>query len=184
MHRKDRKYMIWLDRVQPHNYCGLGETTPDRRKSPAHLNAAQWGYNPDWPDAATYFSPPAFGVTLLEKCGGGPGAPLSYYDSTEAHELTHTLGAVNEHAPHSTTHGHCWDEHDLMCYDDSPPSNDIVDTLSGTHAIVNFSNCPTDPYDDRLDCHYDDYFNSRRHLTGYLSRYWNVADNRFLIGPP
>ena len=35
-----------------------------------------------------------------------------------AHELTHTMGAVQPTAPHKTDKGHCWDGQDDMCYAD------------------------------------------------------------------
>lgn len=181
MRRKDRKYMIWLDRVNPTNYCGLGESDEDRRKSPPELNAAEWGYDPGY--TGTWQSP-AYGVTYLLECAGAPESSSAFEGNAEAHELAHNLGAVNWYAPHGTKNGHCYEEHDDLCYDDdTTPNDNIATTLNGPQAFIYRTDCPSFPYENRLDCHHNDYFNSRHHLTGYLARWWNVADSRFLIGP-
>jgi hypothetical protein len=99
-----------------------------------------------------------------------------YYDgaSIGAHELMHTLGAVQDHAPH-TTLGHCWDDDpgplegaDIMCYDDGY-----------NHAFIRPSSCPlTTP--ETLDCNKDDYFNPNPPTGNYLKTHWNPAGNKFL----
>ena len=45
--------------------------------------------------------------------------------SVALHEVTHTLGAVQNGAPHSSKAGHCTDEWDIMCYADGSPTNPI-----------------------------------------------------------
>ncbi|MGO4257247.1 hypothetical protein [Marmoricola sp. RAF53] len=88
--------------------------------------------------------------------------------SVEAHEILHTLGGVQNTAPHSTNAGHCWDESDTMCYADG-----------GNHAMVQV--CPTER-EFFFDCNNDDYFSTYPDPGGYLSSHWNAADSRFLLG--
>ena len=86
--------------------------------------------------------------------------------SIAAHELTHTLGGVQGNAPHATKRGHCYDESDLMCYDDR----------SG---IAMRSVCPPSQ-EQLLDCRHDDYFTTAPAVGSYLARSWNIAGSSFL----
>lgn len=69
------------------------------------------------------------------------------------HEVTHTMGAVPDSSPHSTYYGHCWQDFDVMCYDDGGiPKGKAMTT-----------DCPsTSPrptlFDMSFDCGHDDYF--------------------------
>jgi 5-hydroxyisourate hydrolase-like protein (transthyretin family) len=90
----------------------------------------------------------------------------STHESVAAHELTHNLGGVQRTAPHHTTYGHCYDESDLMCYDDS----------SG---ITMRSVCASSQA-QLLDCNDDDYFNTDPAAGSYLATHWNVARSSFL----
>lgn len=87
----------------------------------------------------------------------------------DAHELGHALGAVSGSAPHSTGRAHCWDEHDLMCYDDGSPLFRRIEV------------CPM-WYEYRLDCRQDDYFAVRPRPGSWLARNpkANMARSRFL----
>src|SRR5207248_4842237 len=84
------------------------------------------------------------------------------------HELGHNLGAVNDSAPNSSKAGHCLDEYDVMCYNDSGGLK--------THVV-----CTDRAHDQRLDCNHDDYYNTNPSPGSYLTNHWNVADNQFLI---
>ena len=64
-----------------------------------------------------------------------------------AHELGHTLGAVNNNAPNASGYGHCIDEWDVMCYKDD--ADVIMRTV-----------CTDRRHDDRLDCNHDDYYST------------------------
>lgn len=85
-----------------------------------------------------------------------------------AHELSHTLGAVQLSAPNTSGGGHCIDEWDVLCYSDQPfkPRMRIV--------------CEDGTQDFRLDCGNDDYFAANPAPGSYLDRYWNMARSRYL----
>jgi hypothetical protein len=90
------------------------------------------------------------------------------------HELTHTLGAVNPSAPHSTSYGHCTDGLDVMCYADggtsaAPYSSSVCPALAGSQAGM------TQTY----DCGHDDYFDPSPTAGSYLATHWNVFDSAF-----
>jgi hypothetical protein len=85
-----------------------------------------------------------------------------------AHELTHTMGAVQQLAPHHTTYGHCWDGRDAMCYDDGS---------SQPQKLV----CKKADDFRRLDCDGDDYFALYPKAGSYLATHWNSASSAFLI---
>lgn len=84
---------------------------------------------------------------------------------TTAHELAHTLGAVQRGAPHGTN-GHCWDEDDVMCYQDAPD-------------VKIRQICPA-TVPSLLDCRNDDYFHTNPKPGSYLATHWNIARSRFL----
>jgi hypothetical protein len=88
------------------------------------------------------------------------------------HELLHTLGAVQDNAPHATGGGHCYDGADIMCYADGGPrsarySSSYCSTLTSVIPQV-------------IDCSRDDYFNPSPNPGSYLATHWNVYDSAFL----
>jgi hypothetical protein len=90
-----------------------------------------------------------------------------------AHELMHTLGGVQRSAPHASGAGHCIDEYDVMCYQDSASAPPIQ------------MNCPDPSWNStRFDCGHDDYFNTNPAPGSYLATHWNPANNLFLIVGP
>jgi hypothetical protein len=133
-----RKYLIWMD--TDHVFCGIANLSRDSQPGPA--NVANRG--------------PDFGL-VDSSCWGG---------FAEAHELMHTLGAVEADAPHVTAGSHCTDEWDVMCYQDAP---DVVLTYPcpQTHASL-------------FDCNHDDYFSTQPAPGGWLSSHWNTANSSFL----
>ncbi|MEK6822213.1 MAG: hypothetical protein AABY13_00160, partial [Nanoarchaeota archaeon] len=95
------------------------------------------------------------------------------------HEYSHTLGAVQPSAPHSTKDatdtGHCKDEppteqkgNDVMCKSDA----------SGT---VFGDACKESSFVFHYDCNNDDYFNPKPAPGSYLATHWNLGSplNRF-----
>jgi hypothetical protein len=87
--------------------------------------------------------------------------------SIAAHELTHNLGGVLPGAPHVTANAHCWDDNDLMCYDDG--SGVPMQTL-----------CPDRQQGQLLDCGNDDYFSTAPPAGSWLATSWNTASSSFL----
>ena len=86
-----------------------------------------------------------------------------------AHELGHTIGAVQPTAPHHSYQAHCYDGlADVMCYDDG--------TLP---APLTAAQCPADQL-STLDCGHDDYFNTNPARGSYLATHWNVARSALL----
>ena len=87
---------------------------------------------------------------------------------TMLHELSHTLGAVQYSAPHTSLGAHCIDEWDVMCYSDEPnkPKMQIL--------------CDDGRQDFRLDCGNDDYFAANPKPGSYLATHWNMARSVFL----
>ncbi|HET6953551.1 MAG TPA: hypothetical protein VFI47_24450 [Acidimicrobiales bacterium] len=138
--RTDRKYLIFGDAGV---YCGIGEFAGDTRKSASNRSN----------------SGPSFARVDRSCWAPGPAA----------HELGHTLGAVNNNAPNSSLGGHCTDEWDVMCYSDSPyyPAMRTI--------------CADRAHDDRLDCGHDDYYHTAPAAGTYLAGNWNVADSVFLV---
>jgi hypothetical protein len=82
--RSDRKYLVWMD---ANEICGIGESFDDDRAGQNNRNNGPSNI-------------PGMMARVDEGCWG------EYTNlargSTEAHELTHTLGAVLGNAPHAT----------------------------------------------------------------------------------
>jgi hypothetical protein len=144
--RTDRKYLQFVDaRV----YCGIGGFAGDTRKSDQNRSNS--------------------GPEYARADSGCWNAGVA------AHELGHTLGAVNNNAPNGSGYAHCVDEWDVMCYKDN--ASTVIQTR-----------CPDRAHDQRLDCNHDDYYHTAPATGSYLATYYNVADSLFLIrdtaGPP
>ncbi len=86
-----------------------------------------------------------YGKTQYDKSLGD----ACWNSSVAMHETMHALGAVDFTSPHSTLFSHCYDEEDMMCYDDNggvTPMKNIC-PLTETY-LKNFV----------MDCNADDYF--------------------------
>jgi len=90
------------------------------------------------------------------------------------HELGHTMGAVDNTAPHSTGEGHCNDgvSTDVMCYDDGG-QGPFVDACGSA------SEQPVGAF---FDCNQDDYFNVNPAPDSFLGQNpgANVANSKLL----
>lgn len=141
--REDRIYLAFVDTTAA-DICGIATSAPDDR--PSQTNASNTG--------------PSF-ARIDAGCWSVPRTP--------AHELMHTLGAVQNSAPNSSRGGHCIDAYDVMCYSDEP------------YFPVMRYDCPAESMDLRLDCGHNDYFHPAPPPGSYLATHWNTANNRFLI---
>ena len=146
--RTDRLYLVWMDSNYgvTQGWCGIGGLWGD--DSPAITNKSNSG--------------PNYGRTERD-CWGAHTADGAW-GSVEAHELLHTIGAVNYSAPNAHE-GHCKDEYDRMCYG-------APDTVY---------KCP-ESSEKLLDCGHDDYFSAAPNAGNYLATYWNSANSVFLEG--
>jgi hypothetical protein len=195
--RKSRRYLVWFDRTTVE--CrGIGTRWEDDSPGKGNLNNAQH---------------PAYG--RIDLSGTETEAKRSCGDKywpggwTEIHELWHTLGAVQKTAPHSDHRqnpkmsGHCFDEWDLMCYDNDGENGPVeMKYLCGNKSDGDAFD--GNVRDKRLDCGKDDYFNTDPTLppkgTYLADKYeyengscnkdsngdttechWNTAWSRFLI---
>ena len=139
----NRKYLLFADANQ---FCGIGTLYNDLRQSS--------NYNDGY--AASF-------ARVDANC-------WSTGQSVAAHELTHNLGGVQQGAPHATVNGHCWDEADIMCYDDG--SGVPMQQVCGA------------AQDQLLDCNKDDYFNTDPAPGSFLASNWNTASSSFLDTVP
>jgi hypothetical protein len=138
--RADRSYLVFVD--QDEGDCGLGQVRQDSSPGPGNINNTGGAVAMVWPECWT-------GLTA-------------------AHELTHTMGAVQPEAPHHTDLGHCWDGRDAMCYPDgSPQKQQLICTKADDYR--------------KLDCNGDDYFSLHPQAGTYLATHWNSAASAFLI---
>ena len=138
--RADRKYLIFMD---ANVLCGVGTMVGDDRPGQDNWN----NVGPDY-------------GRIDAGCWSGDIA---------AHEHMHSMGGVQNSAPHASGGNHCTDEYDVMCYSDEP-----------NFPTMQYA-CPTSSRDwSRFDCNYDDYFNANPPGGGYLATRWNTANNRFL----
>ncbi|MEV6968714.1 ricin-type beta-trefoil lectin domain protein [Hamadaea sp. NPDC051192] len=137
--RTDRKYLQFVDATI---YCGIGGFAGDTTKSDSNRS----NVGPEYARADS----------------GCWNAGVA------AHELGHTLGAVNNNAPNASGHAHCVDEYDVMCYKDADD-------------VTLVYRCTDQAHDNRLDCNHDDYYNTNPPAGSYLANNYNVADNLFLI---
>lgn len=156
------KYIVFADTPSPSacNGCaGQGTFFRDDRLSTSNANNVSTGYAVEYRWNAT----PHWDILL--------------------HEVLHTMGGVQDSAPHSTGAAHCYEGADIMCYDDKGPkaylfqyhANDCA-RLSGYGRIDCFRSNPDG----------GDYFAPFPASGAYLTKFWNVAAhaNAFMYHSP
>ncbi len=129
---------------------GVGEVYPDDRTTPANLN--------NHGDMNTL---------VVTGCADALFDPFAMGE-VSIHELFHSMGAVQQSAPHHTNNRHCWDESDVMCYDD--------DFRPKTFPLRKI--CPA-TVPELLDCNDNDYFDTNPPGGSYLATHWDAARNTF-----
>lgn len=141
-----RLYAIFVDMNSP-SFCGVGNVANDSQPDPAtnrNNSASEARYAVVW--------------------NNYPNGPGCWFGNDILHEISHTIGAVQLDAPHSTGAWHCTDGKDVMCYADGGP-----------HDSPQTSTCSTVVY----DCGHDDYF-AVQPQGSYLPTHWNLARSKFL----
>lgn len=148
-HRTDRTYLLFVD---SNAYCGIATAPRDDRSNNNRADSTAGYARVDRPCWTT----------------GDDG-----HHSIAAHELVHTLGAVQASAPNGTNGAHCTDEHDLLCYDDGTggPTRTVCADDDGSPSGSRDAN------DRLLDCRGDDYFHPAPRPGSYLASHWNTADS-------
>ena len=103
----------------------------------------------------------------------GDGGGSFVYDrlTTVLHEVSHTLGAVQDSAPSSTLAGHCREMEDVMCYPDGGSRGAPGDMIGVCPATS-----PVAPY----ECGMNDYFSPAPAAGSYLATHWNLYDSAFM----
>ncbi len=146
----DRIYVTFVDGIDPYyGACGQGEIDYDDSSGLTNNNNTG----------------PAYSL-ISDGCWTG---------STTLHELGHNLGAVQLSAPRTSGAAHCYDEFDVMCYNDNGPYFRNGGTIQ--------YNCPVPDDDRKFDCGKNDYYNVNPAPNSYLDRHWNTVQSGFLTNP-
>ncbi|HUR15429.1 MAG TPA: hypothetical protein VM097_13185 [Mycobacteriales bacterium] len=154
-------YVTFVDGIDTaYPYCGQGQIENDETPALSNRNNAGPAYS-------------------LIACWTG---------TTTLHEIGHNLGAVQLGAPHSSGAHHCYDEADVMCYDDNGSYFRGPDGTRGTADDgVLTTTCPAastllgGPLEDQqFDCGQDDYYNPAPATGSYLSTHWNLANSAWV----
>jgi hypothetical protein len=159
-----RNVVILADGLSNDSYLfGLGQRYRDDDPGPGNLHNLGGLH-------AILFPPVGYDPAVAPGDEFYPG----FWPEGMLHEITHTLGAVQDSAPNTSLGGHCTDGSDVMCYDDGGPNSGsysatVCSLLSGTQAGM------TQTY----DCNNDDYFDPDPLVGSYLDTHWNVFDNVF-----
>jgi hypothetical protein len=150
------KYVIFYD--------GVGPFTVHRRSNGSRSVSVQCGAGSLNADetagtANTNDQGPSYSVVFLRNAF--PKVVRCGLVATTMHETGHTMGAVQNGAPHASSAGHCNDGVDILCYDDGGPTSNYSSSVCTGRV----------PF----DCHYDDYFNAANSPAGYLAGHWNIG---------
>jgi hypothetical protein len=147
-----RNYLVYADGLYANDWVlGTAQMPEDDRASAANF--------------ANY------GGTVAMVWGDGDPDFIMDRLTTVLHEVSHTLGAVQDSAPQSSGAGHCFEMHDVMCYPDGGPrgsSSDLVFNCAETAPLLAY------------ECGMDDYFNPSPASGSYLDTHWNLFDAAFM----
>jgi hypothetical protein len=161
-----RNLLVYADRIVPgFGISGQGHRFVD--ESPTSGLHNQGGLI-----AVSFYHPDRWGEDA-------DAAEVTVRRDISLHEVGHNLGAVQsgpgqDPVPHGSGQSHCYDEWDVMCYDDDgpyfrPPTNGDLTFACGTELGQLF------------DCNQDDYFRTSVPPPGsYLATHWNTYNSAFL----
>jgi hypothetical protein len=162
---ENRKYLIWVDKDTEN--CGLGELRTDASPGQNNTNNTSVTYAMAWKGCWNYAEP----HELMHMLGGVQGKK---FDSDG--------NVIRIGAPYSTPGGHCYDERDVMCYDDDVykrnANGDLVDS-DGVKVVIQ-NRCTRDIDWWRFDCKHDTYYRGNDPADGWLSNHWNTANSKYL----
>jgi len=150
-------YATFVDNIQPvYPYGGQGSI-----------------YSDDRPDPNVNYNNSIVGVRKYAMVNFVPGWGIHFLAGALAHEVGHNLGNVQLTSPHSSGAFHCYDEYDLMCYNDGGS----YFANGGTLQYL----C-SDPLGtgNESDCGHDDYFNPAPPPDSYLATHWDQANSSWL----
>lgn len=159
----NRVYVVFVDGLDSSSYpyCGQGRIENDDSPGASNRNNTGPSYS-------------------LIACWNG---------TTALHEIGHNLGAVQLSAAHSSGAYHCYDESDVMCYDDGgswfvgPDGQDGTADDGQLETACAPGLLAADPTEDRqFDCNEDDYYDPSPAAGSYLDTHWNVARSAFVDG--
>jgi hypothetical protein len=148
------KYVIFSE-FPDDDACGEANQYPDDRLSRDNL-ANRGAFN------ETVEGPRVFEGTYAILYGR-----FCWQTDIAMHENAHTMGAVEDPAPHATGRGHCNDGWDVMCYDDREEEEQPY--------TYRTDDCPLGPRGTRYDCNYDTYFDTDPEKGEWLDRHWNLG---------
>jgi hypothetical protein len=124
------------------------------------------------PDPATNANnDPFFNRYSMIRWGLSPASEAEIFQ----HETGHNLGAVQLGAPHSSGAYHCFDEQDIMCYNDGGPY------FAGGGALTFDCAANADGLPP-FDCLNDDYYNGEAVIDpgNYLFSHWNLVNSGWI----
>jgi hypothetical protein len=151
-------YAVFVDNIQnAYTYGGQSNVKDDSRWSPSQNQNNSTAYY----KVSLINSNPAWG---------------DYTAQTFMHETGHSLGAVQNDAPHASGGYHCYDEYDTMCY------NDGGSYFANGGVLKYPTPCSANvPYQvEYFDCQRNDYYNANPTSGTYIYGHWNLANSYWL----
>ena len=160
-----RNFAVFADGVFQPGDRGIGQGQAPQDDSPDPGNAANFGtfFGSGGSNYAAVFGSTTAGGFFGQYAESYPGQFI-------LHEISHTLGAVQLSASHSTGAYHCFDEWDVMCYADGGPHS----------ALIFPCGTPFSANNEAYDCNEDDYFHPAPDPKSYLATHWNIQNSVFL----
>jgi hypothetical protein len=171
-----RHYIVWFDGNAQNGLCGQGQIAGDSSKSINNQNNLG-------PTYAVVFNPDMFASCVAPPQPSPLPSQSAANGEVILHEIGHTLGAVQQDAPHATNGWHCTDDWDIMCYDDADTvHNPFVRCPTWTGTDANGGSQQLEWFDCRApggQQGYGDDYNGWNCPAppNYLATHWNIANS-------